>query len=67
MAFNDDAAGDALAETELPPDAFVWDGIFDAAFAECADDADDCDINQFRRYGSRFVVDVVAVPMPKID
>lgn len=66
MAFNDVAAGDALADTELPPpDAFVC--ILDAAFAECADDADDCDINQFRRYGSRFVVVVVVVPMPKID
>lgn len=61
MAFNDDAAGDAFADTELP--VFACDGMFDAAFAEC-DDADDCvDINQFFRYGSRFVV----VPMPKID
>lgn len=66
MAFNDDAAGDALADP--PADAFVCDAIFDAAFAECADDADDCDMNQFRRYGSRFaVVVVVAVPMPRID
>lgn len=61
MALSDEAAGDAVADTELP--VFACDGIFDAAFAEC-DDADDCDINQFRRYGSRFVV---VVPMPKID
>lgn len=66
--FNDEAAGDAFADTELPPAAFVCDAIFDAAFAECADDADDCDINQFRRYGSRFVVVVVVTaPMPNID
>lgn len=60
MAFSDDAAGDAFADTELP--VFACDGMFDAAFAEC-EEADDCDINQFRRYGSRLVV----VPMPKID
>lgn len=89
MAFSDDAAGDALADTELPLflriersrlvlcvglpwrqysvysycadwlDAALAAAVAaPAALADCGED-EVADVNQFRRYGSRFVVVVV--------